>query len=165
MNNCKYGYDIHDGTMQLSLLKCGTFPNDEADQGDHDFIYSLYPHDGKLTDSDVIKEAYYLNFPMTAIKACGETDTLPSSFSAISVNCDNVVCETIKKAEESDDIIVRLYESKNIRKSAEIAFGFDVKEVKLCDLIENEIDTLNVTNNSVSVDFNGFEIITLKLIR
>ena len=165
MNNCKYGYDIHDGTMQLSLLKCGTFPNDEADQGDHDFIYSLYPHDGKLTDSDVIKEAYYLNFPMTAIKACGETDTLPSSFSAISVNCDNVVCETIKKAEESDDIIVRLYESKNIRKSAEIAFGFDVKEVKLCDLVENEIDTLSVTNNSVSVDFNGFEIITLKLIR
>ena len=41
LNDCKYGHDIHGSTMQLSLLRCATWPNPEADQGVIEFTYSI----------------------------------------------------------------------------------------------------------------------------
>ena len=163
MNDCKYGYDIHDGIMRLSLFKCGTYPNEVADQGIHEFTYSLMPHVGRLCDSDVLREAYYLNYPMTAVAATGERDDLPESFSLLTVDRNNVVCETIKQAEDSEDIIVRLYEAQNIRGRAKVTFGLPVRRAALCDLMENELCTVPVENNSVTLDVKGFEIVTLKL--
>ncbi|MBQ8388102.1 MAG: alpha-mannosidase [Clostridia bacterium] len=163
MNDCKYGYDIHDGVMRLSLFKCGTYPNEVADQGIHKFTYSLMPHEGRLCDSDVLREAYYLNYPMTAVAATGDKSALPERFSVLTVDRDNVVCETVKQAEDSEDVIVRLYEAQNIRGRAKVTFGLPVKRVTLCDLMENELATLPVENNSVTLDVKGFEIVTLKL--
>jgi len=165
LNDCKYGHDIHGSVMQLSLFKSPTDPNPEADQGEIFFTYSLYPHANKLCDSDAPRLAYYLNYPMTAIKACGETDILPSSFSALTVNCDNVICETVKEAEESEDNIIRLYECKNIRTNAELSVGLDAKKCYLCDMMENNIEELPITNGKVSVRLGGFEVATLKLIK
>ncbi len=163
INDCKYGYDIHDGVMQISMFKCGTYPNEVADQGEHAFTYSILPHAGRVGDSDAVKQAYYLNYPMTAVKAVGEKDSLPSSFSLLKLDRENVVCETVKKSEKGDDTVVRLYESKNIRGKVKVEFGFDVKEVALCDLLENELAPVKIENNSVSLDIKGFEIVTLKL--
>ena len=151
--------------MQLSLFKSPTDPNPEADQGEIFFTYSLYPHANKLCDSDAPRLAYYLNYPMTAIKACGETDILPSSFSALTVNCDNVICETVKEAEESEDNIIRLYECKNVRTNAELSVGLDAKKCYLCDMMENIIEEIPITNSKVSVKLSGFEIATLKLVK
>lgn len=44
MNDCKYGYDVHEGVMGLTLIKSGIFPNPDADQGQHEFTYALFPH-------------------------------------------------------------------------------------------------------------------------
>lgn len=165
LNDCKYGHDIHGSVMQLSLFKSPTDPNPEADQGEIVFTYSLYPHANKLCDSDAPRLAYYLNYPMTAIKACGESDILPSSFSALTVNCDNVICETVKEAEEGTDTIIRLYECKNVRTNAELSVGLDAKKCYLCDMMENIIEELPITNSKVSVKLSGFEIATLKLVK
>lgn len=165
LNDCKYGHDIHGSVMQLSLFKSPTDPNPEADQGEIVFTYSLYPHTNKLCDSDAPRLAYYLNYPMTAIKACGESDILPSSFSALTVNCDNVICETVKEAEEGTDTIIRLYECKNVRTNAELSVGLDAKKCYLCDMMENIIEEIPITNSKVSVKLSGFEIATLKLVK
>ncbi len=162
LNDCKYGYDIHDGVMQLSLFKCGTYPNEVADIGDHEFTYSLMPHTGRASDSDVVKAAYYLNYSMTAAAAQGEKDTLPLSYSALSLDRENVVCEVVKPAEDGEETVVRLYEAQNMRGKVTVRFGFPVKRVALCDLLENELSELEVKNNSVSFDIKGFEIVTLK---
>ena len=163
MNDCKYGHDIHDGIIQLSLLRSSTYPNPEADQGKIPVIYSLVPHAGTLSDTDVAMQAYYLNYPMTAIKASGDADLLPLSFSAVSLNTDNVICETVKKAERDDSTIIRLYESKNVRTATEICLGIPASEVFLCDMMENEIEKLELQDQKVNVTLNGFEIITLKI--
>ena len=47
LNDCKYGYDIHDGVMSLTLLKASNRPDDHADQGTHTFTYALFPHSGE----------------------------------------------------------------------------------------------------------------------
>lgn len=164
LNNCKYGHDIHDGIMQLSLLKCPTSPNEEADQGMHSFTYAIYPHKGQLVTTDVAEQAYYLNYPMYAVKATGAESTLPESFSMISLDKDNVICETVKEAEDGEATVVRLYESKNIKGKVSIDVGFKAKHCFVCDLMENELSELPIDNGRVSVEVGGFEIVTLKFI-
>ena len=66
--------------------------------------------------------------------------------------------ETVKLAEDGDDVIVRLYESKNTRGSAEITFSFNVSRVMLCDLLENDIKDLTVNNNTVNIIISPFLI-------
>jgi alpha-mannosidase len=163
LNDCKYGYDIHDGTMQLSLLKCGTDPNPEADQGEHRFTYSLYPHTGTLVQSDVAHAAYLLNDPLTAIPACGDADRIPTSFSLLSVESDHVMCETVKEAEEGDDVVLRVYEYKNMKDTVEITLGFDVERAELCDMLEGNGCEVAVSGRTLRLPISGFEILTLRL--
>ncbi len=163
LNDCKYGHDIHDGTMMLSLLKSGVEPYPEADQGEHKFTYSLYVHEGTLRESDTVKLAYLLNNPLTAVKASGRTSALPESYSFVSVNKENVICETVKEAEEGTETVLRLYESKNTKTKAEITLGFPAEKCFVCDMLENEKEELPITDGKVNVSLHGFEILTLKI--
>ena len=165
MNDCKYGHAIHDGVMSLTLLKCGTFPDPEADKCEHTFTYSLFPHAGDFREAGTIKKAYDLNIPMVCKKAGDNKGTLSNEYSLFSVNCENVIFETAKKAETEDSIILRGCEYYNKRTTATINFGFPVKEVYLCDMLENNIQKLNVVDNSVAIDFKPFEINTIKVIK
>ena len=164
INDCKYGHDIHDGVMQLSLFRCPTYPAPYADQGEIVFTYALCPHAGTLAQSDVVKQAYMLNAPMTALPATGEATSLPTAYSLVSVDKDHVLCETVKEAEDGDELIFRLYECNNISETVNISFGFDVKQVFLCDLLENNIKELEICDNSVALPFGSFEIHTVKVI-
>ena len=118
MNDCKYGHDIHNGVMQLSLLRSPTYPNPEADQGEMLVTYSILLHEGALADSGVAKEAYYLNYPMLATEATGNSDSIPTEFSAVSLDKTNVICETVKQAERGEDTVIRMYEYLNRRTTA-----------------------------------------------
>ncbi|MBQ2715447.1 MAG: alpha-mannosidase, partial [Clostridia bacterium] len=163
MNDCKYGYDIHDGVMQLSLLRSPTDPNPEADQGKHTFTYSLYPHIGTLRDSDTIKKAYVLNVPMIAMKTVGESDNVPAELSLISLDNDHVACETVKEAEDGNGTVIRIYEYKNIRGKIKLSTALNFEKAYLCDLLENEICELPVVDGKIVCNIKGFEILTVKL--
>ena len=165
MNDCKYGHAIHDGVMSLTLLKCGTFPDPEADKCEHYFTYSLYPHAGDYREAGTIKKAYDLNIPMVCVKAGNNKGSLSNEYSLFTVSPDNVIFETAKKAETEDSIILRGCEYYNKRTTAKITFGFPVKEAYLCDMLENNIQKLNIVDNSVSVDFRPFEINTIKVLK
>ena len=165
INDCKYGHDIHEGDMRLTLIKCDWNPGNTGvynDQGEHVFTYSLYPHAGNLASCDVVKYAYDLNMPMTAVKAQGNGE-LPSEYSLVSVNKDNVIIETVKQAENDEKTVVRMYETKNTRTRATVKFGFDISEAYITDLCEKEQKKLTVKNNSVTLDIKPFEIVTLKV--
>ncbi len=162
MNDCKYGHDIHDGVIQLSLLRSPTSPNPEADQGEISMIYSIVPHEAMLADTDIAKQAYYLNYPMVSVAATGNRDMLPLSFSAITLDAENVICEVVKQGERCEDTILRLYEFKNKRTRTTLTFGLPASEVFLCDMMENELQKLELVDGKLELSFNGFEIITLK---
>lgn len=162
LNDCKYGHDIHDGVIQLSLFKSPTDPWPDADQGKIEFTYSLMPHAGTFAESDVQRAAYYLNYPMRAIATSGAYSELPESFSLVSIDRNNVICETVKEADDTTDTVIRLYESKNMKCSATVKVGFPFKKCFLTDLLEREIEELPTENGAVIVPFGGFEIKTLK---
>lgn len=163
INDCKYGHDIHDGVMVLSLLRSPTHPNEVADQGEMVCSYSICPHKGQLNDSETVKYAYYLNYPLQAVKASGNESSIPERYSAISIDKDNVICETIKESEDGADTVIRLYEYKNCRSNIKISTSIPYTKAVLCDLMENEICELGVDNGDILTTIKGFEILTIKL--
>ncbi|MBQ8310045.1 MAG: alpha-mannosidase, partial [Clostridia bacterium] len=137
-----------------------TDPTPEADQGEIPFTYALCPHIGTLTESHVVKEAYELNNPLTAIPACGDKTVLPLTFSAVTVDRDNIIFETIKPTEEGNATVLRAYECNNARTKTTVKLGFDTKHVHLCDMMENAICEIPVKNNTFEYEFRGYEIAT-----
>ncbi len=162
LNDCKYGYNTEGSTLKISMLKCATYPNPEADQGKHVFTYSLMPHVGDFREAGVIHEAYALNQPLSATSVISGNGTLPSTFSLVSCDKDNVVIETVKKAEDDDSMIVRLYDAFNRRSKATVTVNGDFKACYLCDMLENNEQQLDLVDGKVTLPVSNFEIITLK---
>jgi alpha-mannosidase len=101
---------------------------------------------------------------MSAVKLGKQEGALPESYSFVSVSEENIVIDTVKKAEDSDETVVRMYESWNKRvNGAKLTFGFDVKSAVLCDLMENEIEPLTAENNSVTLNVKPYEIVAVKV--
>ena len=101
---------------------------------------------------------------MTAVKLGKQEGVLPESYSFVSISHENIVVDTVKKAEDTDTTIIRMYESWNKRVSnATLTFGFGVKSAVLCDLMENEIEVLEVVDNTVTLPVKPFEIVTIKV--
>ena len=100
---------------------------------------------------------------MVALKAIGNVDTIPDSFSAIGINSDHVICETVKEEEQGSGTILRLYEHKNIRDRIIINIGLSATKAYLCDMMENELCELPITDGKITLDVKGFEILTVKL--
>ena len=163
LNDCKYGYDIHDSVIRLTLIKCGNYPNPDADKCRHKFTYSLFPHSGDFREAGTVKLAYLLNSPLEAKKIESQNGTLPEEYSLLSIDSENVICETVKNAEDGDGVIVRLYECCNSRANVNLTLGFDFDDVYLTDLLENEERKLRKHGRTVNLTLKPFEIVTLKL--
>ncbi|MDD3766621.1 MAG: alpha-mannosidase [Eubacteriales bacterium] len=163
LNDCKYGHDIIGNKMRLTLLKCATYPNPEADKGKHKFVYSVYPHGGDHRTANTAMEGYKLNNPLIAVPVGKQEGTLPDSYSFVAVNKDNIIVEAVKKAEDSGDLIIRLYDNHGIRSDVDVEFGFDAYEVYLADMSENEIEKIECNGNKATLKVKPFEIVTLKV--
>ncbi len=61
LNDGRYGYDVAEGWMGLTLLRSPTWPDPQADQGEHTLIYSLYPHLGDWRTGGTVAAGYALN--------------------------------------------------------------------------------------------------------
>lgn len=163
LNDCKYGYNTEGSTIKLSLLKSATDPNPAADKHVHTFTYSLLPHCGDVCSANVIQEGYKLNCPLVAQPVEKRDGPLQDTFSFVSCDRENVVIETLKKAEDSDAIILRMYEAYDSKAEATLTFGVPVEQVWLCNLLEQEEAELDVNGNCVTLPVQNFEIITLKV--
>ena len=102
---------------------------------------------------------------MSACKVQKQNGTLPESFSLLSMNRENVIMETVKKAEHGEAVVARLYEAYNQRTELTLTAGFDFQKVYLCDLLENEEAVLQHDGRTVTLPVKPFEIITLKFER
>ena len=155
LNDCKHGYDIHGSVMRLSLLRAPTHPDPNADQGPHHFTYALMPHAGDFREAGVIQAAEALNSPLRRVP----TNLPPgTSRSLIAVDTQQVIVDTIKRAEESDAVIVRLYEAWGRPCHVRVTTTLPADRVTRCDLLERERET-----SPLELDFGPFQVVTLKL--
>ena len=162
LNDCKYGHDVLDGNLGLTLLRSPTWPYQDADKGKHTFIYSLYAHSGCLADGETAKWAFDLNNPLfiTKSEGMGEMD----SYSMVSCDKQNIVIDTVKMSEDGKGVIVRLYETQRMRTNVKLQLGFTCKEAQVCDLMENIIGKAVYNKGEVSLTVKPYEIVTLKFV-
>jgi alpha-mannosidase len=153
LNDCKYGHDIHDNVMRITLLRSPTMPDPTADFGEHQFKYSLYPHAGPWNE-ETQREAYLLNDPVIVYRRTIDDrpqTTVHGLLSMVSVSQPNVIIETVKRAENGNGIIVRLYESQRQRGPVQLHAGFAVAAAWETNLLEENETELSVECDSPSL--------------
>jgi alpha-mannosidase len=164
LNDCKYGHDIHDNVMRISLLRAPAWPDPMADRGKHKFTYSIYTHPGAIEESGTVKRAQELNIPLQAVITGKHPGDLPPQYSFFKVASGSVILETVKKAEDDCGIILRLYEPLGNAGEAEVVFFKEPQRIYETDLMEKTIKEYKKTGKTLPLHFKKFEIKTLKLI-
>ena len=160
LNDCKYGYDIRGSVMRLSLLRAPTHPDPTADRGGHQFTYALMPHQGDFREAGVIAAAEDLNSPLRIVRGRARAST---DRSLIEIDTPQVVVEAIKRAEDSDATVVRLYEAWGGRVKARLRTTLPAARAALCDLLERELEQVPVRGGVIDLELAPFKILTLKL--
>ncbi len=155
LNNCKYGYDIKDNVMRLSLLKSAIFPDPEADKGIHEFTYSIYSHSDTWYDSNLIQEAWDLNSPLICKQ--GSIDNKNRLFE---VGNSDVVIDAVKKSEDGNNIIIRLHEQYGGKTDVSIKLNFNFECWYETDLMEKKVGCES-KEDIVAIALKPYEITTI----
>ena len=162
LNDCKYGVGVEENVVGLSLLRCGRYPNPVADREYHEATYCVLPHLGTWQEADTVRQAYLLNAPLTAVVGRGES-RLPSRVSLASADKKNIMIEAVKKCEDGEDTVLRLYEFENKQTRAEVKLMNRAVRVWCCDMLENKQRLLAENCDAVTVDVAPFEIVSLRI--
>ena len=97
--------------MHLSLLRSPIYPDPHADTGHQHFDYVLYPHAGDWKQALTVRYGYEFNYPLQAMQVEAHGGNLPATNSFASVSSPSVILTAMKKAEDSNALIVRMYEA------------------------------------------------------
>jgi alpha-mannosidase len=163
LNDCKYGYDAKGNVLRLSLLRSPEWPDPHADEGDHDFTYSLYPHAGTWREAQTIRRGYELNDRLFAVPVEKHQGTLPPEYSFVQLQPENVVLTAVKKAEDDNALILRFYEWAGKETDVVVHVPASARAASETDLMEHRVADLAVNAGSVTVRTKPYEIKTVKI--
>lgn len=155
LNDCKYGYDVRDNVLRISLLKSAIAPDYEQDQGIHNFTYALLPHAGDFAEGGVVEAAYALNNPMDVYE--GSSPMSGTSF--FTIDNRNLEIDAVKKTEDGKYLLLRLHEFAGARQQAEISPSFAYTEWAESDLMERPVEEFR--KDAVRLTVRPYEIRTI----
>lgn len=170
MNDSKYGWDKpNNHTIRLTLLHTpetkGNYAyQDQQDFGFHTFTYSIVGHNGALNKPATAIKAEILNQPIKAFNSPKHAGKLGKEFAFVRSDNDQVVIKALKKAEVSDEYVVRVYETggKEAQKAA-ITFAGEIENAVLADGTEKTIGTADFNKNQLNVSIKPYNIQTFKV--
>ena len=164
LNQSKYGYDAVGNTLRLTLLRSPKWPDAEADMGHHHFHYALYPHAGTWKDALTVLHGWEYNYPLTAVVTTAHPGSLPASHSFASVAPENVVLTAVKKAEDANGLIFRVYEWAGKETTAEFHVPPGATSSTVTNLMETpEGSPLAVVGDVVKAPIHPYEILTIRV--
>ena len=163
LNDCKYGYDAKGNVLRLSLLRSPEYPDPHADEGHHEFTYSLYPHGGGWKDAMTIRRGYELNYKLLSMPFEKHQGSLAAEHSFLQATPDNVIVTAMKKAEDENALVVRFYEWAGKDSGVTIQLPPGAESAAETDLMEKPLANLSVSNGRVSIHTKPYEIKTIKV--
>ena len=137
----------------------GIEPNPVTDQEQHVFTYALLPHQEGWQAGGTVRQAYFLNQPALAV-AGGAADT---GVSLASVDAPNVVLETVKRAEDGDGVILRLYECENAKTPVTLTWNGAIASAEADNCIEEKTGEVEVAGNQVRFTIKPYEVKTIRI--
>jgi alpha-mannosidase len=163
LNDSKYGYDAVGNTLRITLLRSPTWPDANADRGHQHFVYALYPHTGSWKQAETVRRGYELNDPLKAKQVFAHTGTLPAEHSFASIENANVTLTAIKKAEDADALIFRMYEWAGTASQVKLHIPHGAAYAIETNLMEKpEGEHLSLTKDEVTVPIKPYEILTIE---
>ena len=163
LNDSKYGYDVRGNVLRLSLLRSPEWPDPHADEGHHEFTYSLYTHAGNWREAQTVRRGYELNYKLIAVRSQKHEGALAGEHSFVRVEPDDVLLTAIKKSEDDDSLVLRFYEWAGKEADVTLQFPAGAQSASETDLMEKTTGDLSVHDGAVRVHTKPYEIKTLKV--
>jgi alpha-mannosidase len=163
LNDCKYGYDAKGNVLRLSLLRSPEWPDPHADEGHHEFTYSLYPHGGGWKDALTIRRGYELNYKLIALSADKHEGKLPAELSFLQTQNDNVIVTALKKSEDDNTLTLRFFEWAGQQGDVAVQLPPGAQSASDTDLMERPVGPLSLANDKVTVPTKPYEIKTVQI--
>lgn len=182
LNNCLTEYELrNDGhsTMALTLFRgvrniicsemraLGAFPKQKGGQclGLQEFEYSLYFHNGDWQRGKAFKKAREFNVAPTIMQtSCHKGGNLQSGSSLFSIESDDLVLSALKKSEDRQSYILRLFNPTDETVDTEISFFKEIRRACMTNLNEERIGDLKIEKDrKVRISAGQNKIITIEL--
>lgn len=160
LNDCKYGHDIKDNNIRLTLVKSAEYPDATQDIGEHIFTYALLPHKGDFIEGNVVTEAWHLNTPLECQKGKAVTQE-----TIIDIDTNHVMIDAVKISENEDGYILRMHEYGGMTEKIKFTSDFNIKHIIATNLMEETIidESLELNENQVTVLLRPYEIKTFRI--
>lgn len=162
INNSKYGFSCEGNELKMTILTSPKYPNPDADMGNHTISYAVMEHRGNVRNGKIVQEAYKFNQSLVGMRVTHGIGNLNNSFSLINISSNTVIAETLKMAEDDDEIVLRMYQSANIEETIKVMVNISIDKCFICDMLENPLQEILVQNGCISIGIKPFEVITLK---
>lgn len=162
LNDCKHGYKVLGGKIELCLIRSGWTPDPKSDVGEHQFTYSILPYKGSYQDAGVVEQGYFLNRPVMSCEL-EETAGDLSCDSLLSTEAKGVVVTSVKKAEKEDAVIVRIVDVLGLGSEGELRLGFRATAAECCNTLEQTLGAADCSDNSVRFALKPFEQKSFKI--
>lgn len=167
LDDCKYGSDKpSDNMVRLTLLYTPGIRGYYADQavqefGQHEMLYALYGHKGDWKKGNSNNQALRINQPLIAFQAPQHEGYLGKEFSFMEINNPDVVLSALKKAENGDEIIIRVIETKGKEaKNVQIAFAKEIVSAKELNGQEQLLGDANIKSGKLAFDLTPYRLKT-----
>lgn len=169
LNESKYGHNANESELKLTLLRSSYDPDPLPELGQHEIKFAIVPHDGNWNPSDSAKAGYEFNHTIEVVGTDVHKGDLPKEKEFISINPKNIMLSGIKKAEDTDEIIIRLYETDGVDTEAIVNFdpalirpNFTAMET---DILERPIpkSSARLDGNVLKVFVRAYSIVTVKI--
>jgi len=172
LSDCKLASDKpDDNTLRLTLLRTpGIGPRagygDQATQdlGHHEFVYGMAAHAGDWRKEQTDWQAQRLNQPLIAFQSDSHPGPLGKNFSLLKVNNSRVRVLALKKAEESDEVILRIVElSGEPQRNVRLSFAGPVKAAREVNGQELPLGGAKVTGGELITELGAYQLRTFAI--
>ena len=169
-SDSKYGWFMKDErTLKMTVVHSprNYFRNDSVqgmlDFGLNKYGYAVYSHDGEVDERTQLN-ARFFNQPVVAFLTDSHRGQFGDEVSFCSMSTDKVIVRAIKKAEDTDEIIVRFNEGTNFRvKNVEFSLADGIESAREVNAMEDEIGEANVVDGKLVFDIGAYEVKTFAL--
>jgi alpha-mannosidase len=164
LNEAKYGYDAEGNTLRLTLLRSPTWPDPVADKGRQRFSYALYPHAGSWKQAMTERRGYQYNYELRAQQVAAHAGSLPLEHSYASVAQDNVVLTAVKKAEDDNGLIFRVFEWAGKQGDVTFTVPAGATAATETNLMEKSVgSSLSLSGDKVTAHISPYEILSIRV--
>lgn len=162
INDCKYGYDIHNSHMRITLMRAPTCPDKTGDHGINTFRYAFYPHKNDWRNGTVQQG---ITFNVTPVGIYSpEADGNSSEILLPECDGKNIMIDAFKKAQDGRGYILRLVEDEQRRGTATVKLPFNAREIIETNMIEEDKASIACETSDFSFSYKPFEVKTFRII-